>query len=208
MPEPRWATFDCYGTLVDWNAGIAGQLGRLFGDSNEERLLAAYHEIEPRVQRENPAMSYRRVMALVLAELAAAEGSELPVAEEDALRRSLPGWPVFPEVPSSLAEAHARGWKPGGAVEQRPDLIDASLEAIGVPFEAAIVASEVGSYKPATATGARSTRPPAPSPAATSTSRRATSTTSCRRASSASRPCGSSASARAATRRRHVSCPT
>ncbi|MGZ4203652.1 MAG: HAD family hydrolase, partial [Thermoleophilaceae bacterium] len=94
MPEPRWATFDCYGTLVDWNAGIAGQLGRLLGDSNEGRLLAAYHEIEPRVQRENPAMSYRRVMALVLAELAAAEGSELPVAEEDALARSLPGWPV------------------------------------------------------------------------------------------------------------------
>ncbi len=149
MPEPRWATFDCYGTLVDWNAGIAGQLGRLFGDSNEERLLAAYHEIEPRVQRENPAMSYRRVMALVLAELAAAEGSELPAAEEDALGRSLPGWPVFPEVPSSLAEAHARGWKLVALSNSDPDLIDASLKEIGVPFEAAIVASEVGSYKPA-----------------------------------------------------------
>ena len=149
MPEPRWATFDCYGTLVDWNAGIAGQLGRLLGDSNQERLLARYHEIEPRVQRENPAMSYRRVMALVLAELAAAEGSELPVAEEDALGRSLPDWPVFPEVPSSLAEAHARGWKLVALSNSDPDLIDASLKAIGVPFEAAIVASEVGSYKPA-----------------------------------------------------------
>jgi 2-haloacid dehalogenase len=149
VPEPRWATFDCYGTLVDWNAGIAGQLGRLFGDSNQERLLAAYHEIEPRVQRENPAMSYRRVMALVLAELAAAEGSELPAVEEDALGRSLPDWPVFPEVPSSLAEAHARGWKLVALSNSDPDLIDASLKAIGVPFEAAIVASEVGSYKPA-----------------------------------------------------------
>ena len=99
MPEPRWATFDCYGTLVDWNAGIAGQLGRLFGDSNQERLLAAYHEIEPRVQRENPAMSYRRVMALVLAELAAAEGSELPAVEEDALGARCPAGRSSPRCP-------------------------------------------------------------------------------------------------------------
>jgi 2-haloacid dehalogenase len=85
----------------------------------------------------------------VLAELAAAEGSELPAVEEDALGRSLPDWPVFPEVPSSLAEAHARGWKLVALSNSDPDLIDASLKAIGVPFEAAIVASEVGSYKPA-----------------------------------------------------------
>ena len=51
---PRWATFDCYGTLVDWNAGIGGQLGRLFGADAQERLLARYHELEPRVQRARP----------------------------------------------------------------------------------------------------------------------------------------------------------
>ena len=50
----RWATFDCYGTLIDWNAGIGGQLGRLFGAGDADRLLARYHVIEPRVQRERP----------------------------------------------------------------------------------------------------------------------------------------------------------
>jgi 2-haloacid dehalogenase len=149
VPEPRWATFDCYGTLVDWNTGIARELGRLLGEPDSDRLLDRYHEVEPRVQSENPAMSYREVMARVLAELAAEEGAELPEGERDALGRSLPSWPVFPEVPAQLADAHERGWKLVALSNSDPDLIAASIEAIGVPFEAAIVASEVGSYKPA-----------------------------------------------------------
>jgi 2-haloacid dehalogenase len=149
MAAARWATFDCYGTLVDWNAGIGAELGRLLGASEEERLLARYHVVEPRIQSEHPDMSYRRVMALVLAELAAEEGAEVPAEEADALGRSLPGWPVFPEAPRELAEAHRRGWKLVALSNSDPDLIEASLHEIGVPFEGAIVASEVGSYKPA-----------------------------------------------------------
>src|SRR5213079_2898018 len=66
-----------------------------------------------------------------------------------ALGRSLPDWPVFAEVPQQLADAHARGWQLVMLTNSDRDLIDASLEAIGVPFAGAIVASEVGSYKPA-----------------------------------------------------------
>ena len=145
----RWATFDCYGTLVDWNAGIGAELGRLFGSPDSGQLLARYHAIEPRVQREHPRWSYRDVMAAVLAELASESGVALPSGERDALGRSLPGWPVFAEVPGALAEARERGWKLAALSNTDRDLIDASLAAIGVPFEQAIVASEVGSYKPA-----------------------------------------------------------
>ena len=144
---PRWATFDCYGTLVDWNAGIRAELERLLGDG--ERLLERYHEVEPRVQRERPEASYRDVMASVLAELASESGAELPDEERDALGRSLPGWPVFPEAPEALAEARSRGWRLAVLTNSDRDLIEASLQAIGVPFDAAVVASEIGSYKPA-----------------------------------------------------------
>jgi 2-haloacid dehalogenase len=81
--------------------------------------------------------------------LAESEGLELPPGEATALADSLPGWPVFPEVPAALAELRRRGWRLVVLSNSDPDLIAASLEAIGVPFDGAIVASEIGSYKPA-----------------------------------------------------------
>jgi 2-haloacid dehalogenase len=146
---PRWATFDCYGTLVDWNRGIGTELGRLFGESRADELLDSYHAIEPRIQREHPTASYRDVMALALAELAAEARAELAEEERDALGRSLPDWPVFPEVPGALADARRRGWKLVALSNSDRDLIEASLRTIGVSFDGAIVASEIGSYKPA-----------------------------------------------------------
>ena len=81
----RWATFDCYGTLVDWNAGIRAELGRLFGEDEADALLARYHEVEPRIQSERPEASYRAVMASTLAELASEAGAALPEEETQAL---------------------------------------------------------------------------------------------------------------------------
>jgi 2-haloacid dehalogenase len=147
--EPRWATFDCYGTLVDWNAGIEAELARLFGPPRADELLERYHALEPRVQRERPRAGYREVMAAVLAELAAEAGVSLPAEERDALAVSLPRWPVFPEVPAALAEARDRGWRLVALSNTDRDLIEASLAAVGVPFDGAVVASEIGSYKPA-----------------------------------------------------------
>jgi 2-haloacid dehalogenase len=145
----RWATFDVYGTLVDWNSGIGAELARLFGGSKADELLASYHAIEPRIQREQPTSSYRDVMALALTEIATQVGAELPAKERDALAGSLPRWPVFPEVPDALADARRRGWKLVALSNSDRDLIEVSLSTIGVPFDGAVVASEIGSYKPA-----------------------------------------------------------
>jgi 2-haloacid dehalogenase len=127
----RWATFDCYGTLIDWNAGLRDALGGV-------ELLARYHELEPRVQAEDESRSYRDV----LTETARRVGVEASPAN------TLPSWPVFPEVPAELEEARARGWKLAVLSNSDRDLIEQSLHVIGVPFELAIVASEIGSYKP------------------------------------------------------------
>jgi 2-haloacid dehalogenase len=140
----RWATFDCYGTLIDWNGGIGRELERLFGAERAPQLLHTYHDLEPEVQREQPGRSYRDVLTVTLARLA-----PLPVEEQDALARSLPDWRPFPEVQVSLEDARARGWKLAILSNTDRDYIDASMERIGVPFELAIVASEIGSYKPA-----------------------------------------------------------
>src|SRR5436309_13199707 len=85
----RWATFDCYGTLVDWNGGIRRELVRLFGVGASQRLLERYHELEPAVQKEG-YRTYRDVLTETLRRLAAAEDLSLPETEEDALARALP----------------------------------------------------------------------------------------------------------------------
>jgi 2-haloacid dehalogenase len=144
----RWATFDCYGTLVDWNGGIRTELARLFGEADADRLLTRYHELEPEIQAAEPTASYRDVMARALAQLAGEERVDLPPAERDALGSSLPGWRVFPEVPGALTAARDRGIRLVILSNSDPDLIAASIERIGVPFDDAITASEIGSYKP------------------------------------------------------------
>ena len=120
----------------------------------------------------------------------------LPEGEGSALARSLPGWPVFDDVRPGLTEAHDRGWKLGILSNTDRDLIDASMEAIGVPVRARR-SSPARSARTSrrTGTGRSSTRRPEPIDAGTSTSRRASSTTSRPRASSGSRRSGSTASA-------------
>jgi 2-haloacid dehalogenase len=145
----RWATFDCYGTLIDWDGGIRAQLERIFGEPDGARLLGRYHELEPLVQEQGPATPYREVMASVLSRLAEEEKLDLAPRDADALGRSLPSWPMFEEVPEALAGARERGWRLAILSNTDRGLIDASMERIGVPFEFAIVASEIGSYKPA-----------------------------------------------------------
>jgi 2-haloacid dehalogenase len=145
----RWATFDCYGTLVDWNGGIRAELEKLFGVERAEELLARYHELEPEIQSGNPGMSYREVLTVVLERLSDETGLTLPEGETSALARSLPDWPVFEDVGPGLTEARSRGWHLGILSNTDRDLIDASMQSIGVPFDLAIVAGEIDSYKPA-----------------------------------------------------------
>jgi 2-haloacid dehalogenase len=130
----RWATFDCYGTLIDWNGGLRRALG-------SDDLLARYHEVEPQIQAESPGRTYREVMT----EAARRLGME----QEDALAVALPSWGPFPEVRPALEDARTRGWKLAILSNTDRDFIEASMERIDVPFELAIVASEIGSYKPA-----------------------------------------------------------
>jgi 2-haloacid dehalogenase len=129
----RWATFDCYGTLIDWNSGLRRALGT-------DELLSRYHELEPQVEAEKPGSSYREVMTEVARRLA--------VDDPDGVASSLPSWEPFPDVRAALEEARARGWKLAALSNTDRDFIEASIARIGVPFELAIVASEIGSYKP------------------------------------------------------------
>jgi 2-haloacid dehalogenase len=138
----RWASFDCYGTLIDWNAGIRGELARVFGEGEADAKLERYHELEPGLEHDG-RLSYREVMTEAMRQLGASD------VDAPALADSLPGWQPFPEVRGALEELRRRGWRLGILTNSDRDLIEASKRLIGVPFEETVVASEIHSYKPA-----------------------------------------------------------
>jgi 2-haloacid dehalogenase len=148
MAGDRWATFDCYGTLIDWMGGIRAVLEDLFPDHDATELLYRYHDIEPTLQ-EGRGVAYRQVLTEGLTLLAEREGLVLADEDRTALADSLPSWPPFEEVPAALADVRRRGWRLGILSNTDPDYLDASLELIGVPTDERITASEIGSYKPA-----------------------------------------------------------
>jgi 2-haloacid dehalogenase len=141
MAQDRWATFDCYGTLIDWNGGIRRELARIFGEDKADERLNRYHELEPAFQV-GGARSYREVTTDVMRELGASDD------EVSGLAEALPSWEPFPEVRPALEDARSRGWKLAILSNTDRDFIEASMKRIGVRFELAIVASEIGSYKP------------------------------------------------------------
>jgi len=138
----RWATFDCYGTLIDWNGGIRRELARVFGDERADALLVRYHGLEPALEADG-SRSYVEVLTEAMRGLGA------PPGEEAALARSLPTWEPFPEAPAALQELRERGWRLAILSNTDPDFLAASLERIGVPVDLTVVASDIGSYKPA-----------------------------------------------------------
>ena len=138
----RWATFDCYGTLIDWDGGVRTELARVFGEERADELLVRYHEIEPGLQASGER-TYRDVMTETMRELGA------PDSEVHGLAESLPGWRAFPEVHAALEEARGRGWKLAILSNTDTDFIAASQVQIGAHFDEIVVAQEIGSYKPA-----------------------------------------------------------
>src|SRR6185437_4590258 len=71
----RWATFDCYGTLIDWNGGIRAELARVFGEDRADEQLNRYHELEPELEADG-TRTYREVMTVAMDRLGAPAGEE------------------------------------------------------------------------------------------------------------------------------------
>src|SRR5438067_12876553 len=93
----RWATFDCYGTLVDWENGMRQALETVIPGDVSRSLLEHYYEIEKEVQAEQPFRTYSDVLAETLQRTTARTGIALTPGAEHVLTDTLPGWSVFPD---------------------------------------------------------------------------------------------------------------
>jgi 2-haloacid dehalogenase len=148
----RALSFDCYGTLIDWEAGIAAVLGpwaheqRL--DLTAEELLLAYADNEAAVERETPTARYPDVLAEAFRRTGEALGGEVSDLWARRLGESVPDWPAFPDSADALARLR-RHYQLIILSNVHRDGFAGSNRWLHGDFAAVITAEDVGAYKPA-----------------------------------------------------------
>jgi len=145
----EWITFDCYGTLIDWEGGVADALVPLLPVPMERRALAArYIAVEAEVEHE-AYRPYREVLTEASARLMRALGHPLPPDRRQVLPESLARWAPFPEVPAALEALRRAGYRLAILSNVDRDLLATSTARLRVTPDAVITAEDCGSYKPA-----------------------------------------------------------
>src|SRR5512147_1427849 len=145
-----WLTFDCYGTLIDWDSGILSTLrpilaahGRKLSDGGILELFAAIE----RVEEAGEYRTYRQILEAVLTKMAARLAFSISGAELRSLPESLGEWTPFPDTVAALRKLKKR-YKLAVISNTDDDLFARTAAHLEVPFDAVITAQQAGSYKP------------------------------------------------------------
>ncbi|WGK92485.1 haloacid dehalogenase type II [Pseudomonas migulae] len=152
-PRPEWLTFDCYGTLIQWDEGLKAVVADILRDKGDhsvdvDRLIEVYDRHEHRLEQMPPHRSFRELstsgLHLALEELALAS------APEDSLRlaAAIPRMPPFPEVIETLARLKAMGFKLCIVSNTDDDIIAGNVAQLGGHIDRVITAQQAGAYKP------------------------------------------------------------
>jgi 2-haloacid dehalogenase len=144
-------TFDCYGTLIDWETGILTAVKTMFARHGAtlppEQILQRYATYEAE-QEAGPYQTYRTVLRNVMAQIATDAGFQPTTAEMDALPASVGQWPPFEDTVAALKQLKTR-YKLVIISNIDDAMFAASNQLLQVDFDAIITAQQVGSYKPA-----------------------------------------------------------
>ena len=150
LGKVKTITFDCYGTLIDWRAGVESAMREIFGGAIIHRMhevFDAYVRVEAEVEAE-PYRTYRQVLANVVEGLGARFGVPVTLERAALLAQMLPQWEPFADTTESLARLKER-YRLGVLSNIDRDLFAGTVARLGVTFDFVITAEEVQSYKPA-----------------------------------------------------------
>ncbi len=146
----RWISFDCYGTLVDWETGIFEAVAPVLAchgiHKSRSEILALFADVEPRVQFAS-YLEYRRVLRRVMVLIGRELGFQPTEPELACLADTLPRWPVFPDTVGALRALQSR-FKLAVISNVDDDLFAGTAAALGIDFDAVVTAQQVRSYKP------------------------------------------------------------
>ncbi len=146
----EWLSFDCYGTLIDWESGILGYFRELLQRRgckiSDDEILNLYSEFEPREQA-GEYRPYREVLASVVLDFARELHFDVSEAEAAGLAESIRNWQPFPDTVAGLRRLHSR-YKLAILSNIDDDLFAWSAAKLEVPFDCVVTAQQVGSYKP------------------------------------------------------------
>ena len=143
-------TFDCYGTLIDWEAGLLAALRAPLAarsiEASDEALLEAYARHEAELDA-GPYRPYREVLGEALRAMLRHQGAEPGDDEVAAFGGSVADWPAFPDSPAALHRLHER-FRLGVITNCDDDLFAASAARLGVTFDWVVTAQQARRYKP------------------------------------------------------------
>ena len=144
-------TFDCYGTLIDWETGITDALRPVLAehgvDVAAEAVLELYAELEAEAER-GAYREYKAVLRRVLEGLGARLGFTPGPADLDGFSQCVKDWPAFPDSARAL-QALKRKYKLAIISNIDDDLFEFSARRLQTSFDWVITAQQAGSYKPA-----------------------------------------------------------
>ncbi len=159
MTSPAWRpaaiTFDCYGTLIDWNGGIEGAIASVpalqrLPVTDRRSIRARREAIELERYLPKGYRPYREILAESLLDAAREDGVEVPRDQAEAFAASMGSWPPHADSPEGLARLREKFRLAILSNVDRTTLL-ASVRLLGVPFDLLVTAEDVRSYKPARA---------------------------------------------------------
>ena len=147
----EWVSFDCYGTLVDWETGISTAVSEVLDrrgiHKSRAEILALFADVEPRVQDSPEYLEYRRVLRRVMEMIGSELGFQCAESELDCLADTLPDWPVFPDTVAAL-NVLKTGYRLAIISNVDDDLFAGTAETLNVDFDVVVTSEQVRSYKP------------------------------------------------------------
>jgi 2-haloacid dehalogenase len=147
----RALSFDCYGTLIDWETGLSAELGRWAAahdvPATTAELIESFGRLENDVEREHPTARYPDVLAMTLGRIADQYGTSASDDERSSFGGSVGSWPPFADSPGALARLKERFKLIILSNVDRASFA-ASDEHLGVEFDLILTAEDIGAYKP------------------------------------------------------------